>query len=583
MGTLTVSAAFWARKDLPSASQGRQEVAPFFAASFIAWVDVSSSIRCRWLDPREGGGEILLPSSHFLGALTAQELRFLHGHGDLSLAPSSLRLPGSDCERATFSRDDFHVAMEFLNNPSGSSRSVPNLGIFEGVQFRVGWSATEGRRAMGFLGSSEGFSVGGGPATPFSPVLLLRRSRATASKIPVDLLDDWRRICRIVVDLFEQFDDIDMEEQREVLWGLFLALPLLLLREQTKVSAKVKHDTLQKNFSAFLRGDIHSLYVKALKACAPSEEVLEGLSQPQAPAPGLPQPSRQARRLLDESEGVKLGLKAVELVKAGNASKAVRILTSPGMSKAPVEEVLEELRAKHPQPPPSPAGASRLGPSAEELLEAEEYFEETFDSVKIIQAVRSMQARGAKDQWGWGKEVVVVLMKEFELGELLTNYIFKPIILGRLPPRLRPYQAGAVLFALDKAPKAGVRPIAIGDFWRRVAAKAALRPLAQQLGQHFQTSSKNLFQFAAGVKGGAEKLYHTLCLLPYGLDADHCEDDPQAIMTIDISNAFNELSRPLIFDILDGKASQDYAGGRIRKGDPLPCPSGLKKPSWTVP
>ena len=78
-------------------------------------------------------------------------------------------------------------------------------------------------------------------------------------------------------------------------------------------------------------------------------------------------------------------------------------------------------------------------------------------------------------------------------------------------------------------------------------------------------AAKSVFPFAAGVKGGAEKLYHILCLLPYGLDVDLCEDDPQATMTINISNAFNELSRPLIFDILDGKASQDYAGGRIRK------------------
>jgi hypothetical protein len=279
----------------------------------------------------------------------------------------------------------------------------------------------------------------------------------------------------------------------------------------------------------------------------------------------------------DHPSSVRKGLQAVALVRAGNASKAVRLLTSAGPAKGSVAEIVEELSAKHPQPLAEAEGLLLSELPAHDLLSSREYIDEKFDLSAVMKAARSIPALGSQDQWGWrGREHLLPLLKVFELGELFTEYVFKAIILGRLPDRFRGYLAGASLIALDKAPKAGIRPIAIGDLFRRVASKAGLRPLAKSLGTYFQTSSGNLLQFAVGVPGGAEKLFHILSLLPDGTQDEGIDDDPEGFLGIDIANAFNEMDRQVIFDVLDGKASRDYAGGRIKRGDPLPCPPGLK-------
>ena len=214
--------------------------------------------------------------------------------------------------------------------------------------------------------------------------------------------------------------------------------------------------------------------------------------------------------------------------------------------------------------------------SLHHLHSSSEYIDEKFDLSAVMKAVQSIPALGSPDQWGWrGLEHLLPLLKVHELGELFTEHVFKAIILGRLPDRFRGYLAGANLIALNKAPKAGIQPIAIGDLFRQVASKACLRPLAKGMGTFLQTSSKNLLQFAIGVPGGAEKLFHILSLLPDWNQSEGVDNDPEAFLRIDVANAFNYIDWQIIFNVLEGKASLKYAGGRIKWGDPLPCPPGL--------
>jgi ribonuclease HI len=570
---LEPNSVFWGRRTTGLGPGSALPAVVFSPATYIAFSATENSVRCRWLDPTERALEVLLPASEVLGALTEQELRFLHGHGDLSQAPMNLGLPAPDSERSTFTRTNFHTALEYLNSLVGGSGGALSLGMFEGVQFKQGWNGAQGRRALSWLGSAGGDAGGHREKVPFQPQLLIRRSRMTTTKIPAPLLDDWRRINMIIADLLRQFDGADMEEQRGVILGLLMALPMLCLRETEISTAKAKQKVLRTNFEAFLRGDLYSLYTKALTACAPKDVDAPRVARSSAPLP-RPQGETDAPLRPDDAESVRQGLKAVALVKAGNASKGVRLLTSAGPAKGSVETIVEELKTKHPQPLAESEGLVLSDLSAQDLLSSREYIDEKFDQSAVMKAARSIPALGSADQWGWrGREHLLPLLKVHELGELLTEYVFKAIILGRLPARFRGYLAGASLIALDKAPKAGIRPIAIGDLFRRVASKAALRRLAKGLGTYFQTSSENLLQFAVGVPGGAEKLSHILSLLPVGEGID---DDPEGFLGIDVANAFNEMDRQIIFDVLDGMASRDYAGGRIKRGDPLPCPPGLK-------
>jgi ribonuclease HI len=566
---------FWGRKATGLRPESGPGDTAFFPATFLAFRAEDNLVRCRFLDPGELSQEVYLPASMVLGALTEQELRFLHGHGDLSSAPPHLSLPAPDSERSRLTRVDFRAALEYLDSQGGGCGSALTLGMFESVQLTQGWNSAQGLRALSWLGSPGGVAGGSRAPLPFRPELLIRRPRHTTTKIPAPLLDDWRRINMIIVDLLRQFDD--MEEQRGVIFGLLMALPMLCLREAEHSSARAKKKVIRSNFEAFLRGDLHSLYAKALDACAPRDVATPRAAPASAPRP-MPLPAHGAPVRPDHPASVQKGLRAVALVRGGNASKGVRELTSAGPAKGSVATIVEELSAKHPQPLEGSEGLFLSDLSALELLASHEYLEEKFDFSAVMKAARSIQALGCQDSNGWrGREHLLPLLKEEKLGVLFTEFVFKAIITGRLPDRFRGYLAGASLIALDKAPKAGIRPIAIGDLFRRVASKAALRPLARGLGTYFQTSSPNLLQFAVGVPGGAEKLCHILALLPDGTQSE-CfdDDDPEGFMGFDISNAFNDMDRQIIFDVLDGMASRDYAGGRIKRGDPLPCPPGLQ-------
>ena len=170
---------------------------------------------------------VSLPASDILGLLTDQELRLLQGHGDFSTAPGDLS-SFADCERAGLSRDDFLSATHFLNYPSGPLAGGSDLGIFSKVEIRHGWSLTGGVGALAWLGSPQGI-FGNKSPLPFAPELLMGKPRSTAVKIPAPLLEDWRRIGMIALDLVRQFDSDDTDDQRGILFGLLMVLPQLCL------------------------------------------------------------------------------------------------------------------------------------------------------------------------------------------------------------------------------------------------------------------------------------------------------------------------------------------------------------------
>lgn len=88
-----------------------------------------------------------------------------------------------------------------------------------------------------------------------------------------------------------------------------------------------------------------------------------------------------------------------------------------------------------------------------------------------------------------------------EVGEDLIKAItaFLNLIMdGGVPPTICPILYGASLTALKKK-TGGIRPIAVGNTWRRLAAKVVVARITPQLIQQFSPH-----QLGVGIKGGAE-------------------------------------------------------------------------------
>ncbi len=85
------------------------------------------------------------------------------------------------------------------------------------------------------------------------------------------------------------------------------------------------------------------------------------------------------------------------------------------------------------------------------------------------------------------------------------------------------------LIALDKNP--GIRPIGVGETVRRIMSKAILRIVGPYIWEATWT-----VQLCAGQESGCEAAVHAMNKI-------FQEDDTEAILLVDASNAFNSLNR----------------------------------------
>ena len=154
------------------------------------------------------------------------------------------------------------------------------------------------------------------------------------------------------------------------------------------------------------------------------------------------------------------------------------------------------------------------------------------------------------------------------------------LLSGRAPRGLAPFLMSAPVIPLAKS-GGGVRPIAVGEVWRRLASKVALGAIS--------ASAKNFllpFQWGVGVSGAAEAITHSL----NHLVSKHALDEELGDLKVDLSNAFNVVSReaflggvrrqfPLLFEWVDycyGCQAHLFVGDSVlqsccgvQQGDPL--------------
>ena len=127
---------------------------------------------------------------------------------------------------------------------------------------------------------------------------------------------------------------------------------------------------------------------------------------------------------------------------------------------------------------------------------------------------------------------------------------------GSFHPSFMEEYAGELLMALQKQ-DGGLRPILCGEIRRRCFASLAVNatPVRNEAAKLFPSTYDNFSQ-TAGIRDGASHCAKILSGFYDNLETTSDLNDPEVIIKIDISNAFNSTCRALTLDVLSGYASR---------------------------
>ena len=235
----------------------------------------------------------------------------------------------------------------------------------------------------------------------------------------------------------------------------------------------------------------------------------------------------------NESFRTNLVKKKVEI---GDIKGAIRIISSDEGLTPPSEAVFESLRSKH--PPPHPESNLPPSPSVTELSKALRV-----DERQVMKAIHSFPSGSAG-----GPD----LLKPQHLKDLMLKSVGEPsrhllssltnlcnlLLSGKVLQDVIPSLYGASLLALTK-PCGGIRPIAIGCVYRRLACKIA----AAVVKSSSAPSILSPHQLGVGTSLGTESIIHAtraFCKKEL-VDSDTCH-----IIKVDFSNAFNCIRRDVV-------------------------------------
>lgn len=229
------------------------------------------------------------------------------------------------------------------------------------------------------------------------------------------------------------------------------------------------------------------------------------------------------RRRLDSASALSAAVTAK--IEDGNVKAALRILCSEDKQAPDNSETLSKLTDIHPV-------SSPIGPIPSTTSKAGNTFQASESDV--LKAIRSFPAGSSGGPDGIRPQHIVDLVNCREQGPALLSAItsfINCLLDGKCPPTVRPVLFGGNLIALTKK-TGGIRPIAIGYTWRRIAAKCANAFASARLATLLSPR-----QLGIAVKGGCEAAVHATRQVSQTLPADH------AIVKLDFSNAFNCLGR----------------------------------------
>ena len=224
----------------------------------------------------------------------------------------------------------------------------------------------------------------------------------------------------------------------------------------------------------------------------------------------------------------------------GDVSGAVRELSSSDGLARRSEETVRALRLKHPPAPrdlmmPEPPDNSLIVPVVSEE-----------DVRKAINSFRPGSA-GGPDGLRPGHLKTLLSHSSAEAGvnllTTLTDFV-NAILRGEVPDFAVSTFFGATLCALTKK-DGGIRPIAVGNTLRRLAAKVGARPLSHSLGSELRP-----VQLGYSTKGGCEAAAHSA--RRYLRDCNH----RRVFLKVDMKNAFNCLRRDALLDVIRNRVPE---------------------------
>ena len=206
------------------------------------------------------------------------------------------------------------------------------------------------------------------------------------------------------------------------------------------------------------------------------------------------------------------------MIRCGELSKAARVLTSSGLAPA-TKETTQKLTAKHP----------RRSSVIEEQL-ADPFIESpvVLSSHQFITIKKASKGSGCGLS-GWRYEHLRVLISDSFTAENLFR-VCSIIAAGLVPEPITKLLCAARLIALPKS-SGDVRPIAIGEVFRRITAKTICSQYKDSFSKFFAP-----LQHGIATDGGADLLVHDVQLL-LGSHKDWL------VMKTDAKNAFNSVKR----------------------------------------
>ena len=316
----------------------------------------------------------------------------------------------------------------------------------------------------------------------------------TISNVPRHLQAFFRECCAMsLVKLSENSSDLSA-------WKLFLLTPRFLLQPVTRGGkcGKKEHESRYKKFRE-LRFD--ELYHSS-----------------------VPRPDeRQNKFECPDSDSVissSLIRSVRSKVRNGEISRAGNLLTSSGLATTSLE-TFQRLQEKHPQ---------RKNLISEELKHHKPTCSPVQVSLSLFISVLKNCPNGSSCGFnGWRFEHLKLLLDSdyttSHLHSLCNSYLS-----GSVPDVVATTLAGAKLIALQKNVN-DVRPIAVGDSFRRLTAKLACHQLKKKISTFLAPH-----QYGVSTPGGAELMTH---LIQASL-----EEHPEwIVIKTDAKNAFNTVDR----------------------------------------
>jgi hypothetical protein len=223
--------------------------------------------------------------------------------------------------------------------------------------------------------------------------------------------------------------------------------------------------------------------------------------------------------------------RAKVLIEVGRVGAATKTLLDTSQVAPINEETISELREKHPQ-----ASTAWSVPDLTDITPP------TLSFDNIWRALLKFPKATGIGRDGYRPEHLIQMfdgcagVDRTELERVTTEWV-NILFQGKLHKDLAPLVASAPVTPLAK-PDKGIRPIAVGEIWRRLVSSLAM----QEASKDFERIFKGR-QLGVGVPTGTETIAHAV----QDLVEQQAENDNMIIAQVDLKNAFNSFSRDVIF------------------------------------